>query len=362
MISLSGFGYESTLKNPSKAFAKTWESKSFINGPAVKEFEQQFADYCGAEKCVAVSSCTSALQLSLLALGVGPGDEVITVPYTWVSTVEVIRQVGATPVFVDISLNDMCIDPKEVAKKISKKTKAIIGVDLYGNVCDIDELKKFNVPVIQDSAQSTGAFYKGKRIGGIADLTCFSFYPTKNLSCWGDAGAVTGDEKYLKIIRQLRNHGQSDRFNMNMVGWNARMDSIQAEILLNKLPELDKHNARRRDIATQYNGNLHKDVEIPVQNTNSIHVYHQYVIKHKNINVIEKTLLAKGIQSRRYYPIPLHKTETYKDKGSYPNAEYCSRESLAIPVHQYLTDKEVSSIIKAVKESTNTINEQWQQV
>ena len=118
----------------------------------------------------------------------------------------------------------MCIDPKEVAKKISKKTKAIIGVDLYGNVCDIDELKKFGVPVIQDSAQSTGASYKSKRVGGIADLTCFSFYPTKNLSCWGDAGAVTGDEKYLKIIRQLRNHGQSNRFNMNMVGWNARMD------------------------------------------------------------------------------------------------------------------------------------------
>ena len=183
MISLSGFGYEDTLKNPSKAFARTWHSRSFINGPAVNEFEKQFAEYCEADSCVALSSCTSALHLSLLALGVGPGDEVITVSYTWVSTVEVIKQVGATPVFVDISLNDMCIDPKEVAKKISKKTKAIIGVDLYGNVCDIDELKKFNVPVIQDSAQSTGAYYKNKRVGSVADLTCFSFYPTKNLSC-----------------------------------------------------------------------------------------------------------------------------------------------------------------------------------
>jgi len=352
MIYLSGFGYENKLEDPSKLFAKTWSSKSFINGPAVNDFEEQFAQFCDAEKCVAVSSCTNALQLSLLALGIGPGDEVITVPYTWVSTVEVIRQVGATPVFVDISLNDMCIDPKEVAKKISTKTKAIIGVDLYGNVCDIDELKKFKVPVIQDSAQSTGAFYKGKRVGAIADLTCFSFYPTKNLSCWGDAGAVTGSEKYLKIIRQLRNHGQANRFKANMVGWNARMDSIQAEILLNKLPALDKHNTRRRAIATQYNGNLHKDIEIPVQNTNSIHVYHQYVIKHKNVDAIEKTLLSKGIQSRRYYPTPLHRTETYKDKGSYPNAEYCSSKALAIPVHQYLTDKEVSSIIEAVKEAT----------
>ena len=351
MIALSGFGYEEKLKNPSNEFAETWKSKSFINGPAVKEFEKQFAQYCGTNDCVAVSSCTSALHLSLLALGIGPGDEVITVPYTWVSTVEVIKQVGATPVFADISLNDMCIDPKEVAKKINNKTKAIIGVDLYGNVCDIDELKKFNVPVIQDSAQSTGAFYKSKRVGSVADLTCFSFYPTKNLSCWGDAGAVTGNEKYLKTIRQLRNHGQSTRFKMHMVGWNARMDSIQAEVLLNKLPELDKHNTKRRTNATQYNGTLHSFVEIPVQNINSTHVYHQYVIKHKKINNIEKTLLSKGIQSRRYYPIPLHKTETYKDENSYPNAEYCSSEALAIPVHQYLTNNEVKTIIKTIKEA-----------
>jgi dTDP-4-amino-4,6-dideoxygalactose transaminase len=349
MISLSGFGYEDTLKNPSKLFETTWQSKSFINGPAVKKFEETFAEYCGAEKCVAVSSCTSALQLSLLALGIGPGDEVITVPYTWVSTVEVIKQVGAKPVFVDISLNDMCIEPKQVAKKISKNTKAIIGVDLYGNVCDVDELKKFGVPVIQDSAQSTGALYKGKRVGGIADLTCFSFYPTKNLSCWGDAGAVTGDGQYLDIIRQLRNHGQSDKFKMNMVGWNARMDSLQAEVLLNKLPYLDENNKRRREIATQYNGNLHRVIDIPVQNTNSTHVYHQYVIKHKKVDYIHKALLGKGIQSRRYYPTPLHKTKTYKDKCVYPNSEYCSESALAIPVHQYLTDKDVKSIINAIK-------------
>ena len=137
----------------------------------------------------------------------------------------------------------------------------------------MDELKKFGVPVIQDSAQSTGALYKGKRVGGIADLTCFSFYPTKNLSCWGDAGAVTGDGQYLDIIRQLRNHGQSDKFKMNMVGWNARMDSLQAEVLLNKLPYLDENNKRRREIATQYNGNLHRVIDIPVQKTNSCLLY-----------------------------------------------------------------------------------------
>ena len=351
MISLSGFDYENKLENPLKMFADTWQTKSFINGPAVKKFEETFARYCGAEKCVAVSSCTSALHLSLLALNIGPGDEVITVPYTWVSTVEVIRQVGATPVFVDISRDDMCIDTNQVANKINKNTKAIIGVDLFGNVCDVDELKKFGVPVIQDSAQSTGALYKGKKVGSVADLTCFSFYPTKNLSCWGDAGAVTGDEKLLKIIRQLRNHGQSDRFKIDMVGWNARMDSIQAEILVNKLPNLDTHNNRRRAIATQYDEALHDFVETPVQNINSNHVYHQYIIKHKKVKEIEKFLLSKNIQSRRYYPTPLHKTKSYYDNNVYPNAEYCSNEALAIPVHQYLTEDDVTSIIKAVKQS-----------
>jgi len=349
MITLAGFGYEDTLENPTNAFAETWKTRSFINGPSVEKFEKQFAEYCGADSCVAVSSCTSALQLSLLALEIQPGDEIITVPYTWVSTVEVIKQVGAIPVFVDINLDDMCIDAKQVAKKITKKTKAIIGVDLYGNVCDIDELKKFNVPVIQDSAQSTGAYYKSKRVGSVADLTCFSFYPTKNLSCWGDAGAVTGNKKYVEKISQLRNHGQSYKFKMNMVGWNARMDSIQAEVLVNKLPNLDRHNARRRAIATQYNGNLHSVVEIPVQNQHSTHVYHQYVIKHNKVDKIQAFMLEKGIQSRRYYPTPLHKTKVYKDKGSYPNAEYCSRGVLAIPVHQYLTDTEVSLIIETIK-------------
>src|SRR6056300_1321354 len=162
MITLSGFGYEEKLKVPSKAFSKTFKNNAFINGPAVKQFEEKFRQYVGAEDCVAVSSCTSALQLSLLALGVGPGDEVITVPYTWVSTVEAIRQVGARPVFVDINENDLCMDVTQVSKVITSRTKAIIPVDLYGNVADIDYLKRFNLPIVQDSAQSTGAIYKGK--------------------------------------------------------------------------------------------------------------------------------------------------------------------------------------------------------
>ena len=351
MITLSGFGYEKKLKNPSKVFANTWKEKSFINGPTVKKFEEEYAKFCNTNDCVTVGSCTSALQLALLALDIKPNDEVITVPYTWVSSVEVIKQVGAKPVFVDINKDDMCINPEQIAKKITNKTKAIIGVDLFGNVCDIDELKKFNIPVIQDAAQSTGAKYKKQRIGGIANLTCFSFYPTKNLSCWGDAGAITGDTKYLEIIKELRNHGQQERFNLNRVGWNSRMDSIQAEILLNKLPLLDEHNSRRREIAHRYNTDLHGIIRTPIENKNSMHVYHQYIIQHSKVDQIQEWLHSKKIQSRRYYPIPLHKTKPYQDNNSYPNAEYYSSNALAIPVHQYLTDREVGIIIKTIKQA-----------
>ena len=351
MITLTGFGYEKQLKNPSKIFSNTWKEKSFINGPAVQTFEEQFASYCNTNDSVAVGSCTSALQLSLLALGIGPGDEVITVPYTWVSSVEVIKQVGAKPVFVDINKYDMCINSMQIANKITNKTKAIIGVDLFGNVCDIDAIKKFNLPVIEDAAQSTGAEYKSKKVGSIATLTCFSFYPTKNLGCWGDAGAVTGDKKLLDTVRQLRNHGQKQRFDADIVGWNSRMDSIQAEILLNKLPLLDNHNNRRREIAQRYNSELYNIVTTPTQNENSKHVYHQYVITHPKVEQIQEWLHSRKVQSRRYYPTPLHKTIPYKDNHTYPISEYCSANTLAIPVHQYLTDSEVGTIIKTIKQA-----------
>ena len=351
MITLSAFGYEQNLNSPIDAFSNTFESKSFINGPAVNQFENAFKEYVGAEDCVAVSSCTSALQLSLLALGVGPGDEVITVPYTWVSTVEVIKQVGAQPVFVDINKNDFCMDVTQIGEVITSKTKAILPVDLYGNVADIDDLKKFGLPIVQDSAQSTGATYKGQRVGSLSHLTCFSFYPTKNLGCWGDAGAVTGDASYCDTVRELRNHGQTNKFNIKKVGWNSRMDSIQAEVLLNKLPLLDKHNRRRREIALMYNQGLEDIVTIPFQNKESMHVYHQYVIQNKNIHRIQRALANNDIQSRTYYPVPLNEYKPYYTDQYFHNSQYASKNGLAIPVHQYLTNDEVKLIIKTIQES-----------
>lgn len=349
MINLSDFGFEQRLEDPSKLFVHTWHTKNFIHGEKQVEFENRLSHYNNSESAAGTSSCTTALMLSLLALGVRAGDEVITTPYTWISSVEVIAQIGAKPVFADIDYKDMCIDPQEVEKKISKKTKAIICVDLFGNVCDIDKLKSFDLPVIEDAAQSIGAKYKGERIGKQADLTCYSFYPTKNLSCWGDAGAVTGRQDLIDEVKLLRNHAQHKKFNTVKIGYNARMDTIQAEILCNKLPYLDKWNDRRKKIAKYYNMVLSDQVEVPASKNYSDSVWHQYVIRTKHNKKIQQALKEKQIQSRIYYEIPLHKTKPYSDGMTYKNTELCSDIGLAIPVHQYLTDAEVETIATAVK-------------
>lgn len=351
MIKLSEFGYESKLDDPSTMFAYTWQTKSFINGEKQSELENRLADYCGSESAAGTSSCTTALMMSLLAVGVRPGDEVITTPFTWISSVEVIAQLGAKPVFVDINQDDMCIDVREVGKKITKKTKAVICVDLFGNVCDIDTLRSYDLPIIEDAAQSIGAKYKGQRIGKQADLTCFSFYPTKNLSCWGDAGAVSGKKELIDEIKLLRNHAQHKKFNTVKVGYNARMDTIQAEILCNKFPHLDLWNNRRKEIAGYYNSMLENIVKTPTSRNYSDSVWHQYVIRSKNNKKIQQALSEKQIQSRVYYEIPLHKTRPYSDGMSYKNAEECSDTGLAIPVHQYLSDSEIEMIAETVKQA-----------
>ncbi len=350
MINLSAFGYEKDMRIQD-IIPETWKRKDFIQGQMVKKFEQDFSNYVKAKHCVAVSSCTSALQMSLLALGIGVGDEVITTPFTWVSSAECIKQVGATPVFVDINKDDMCIDSALVGKAITNKTKAIIAVDLFGNVCDIDALKKYKLPVIEDAAQSTGALYKSMVVGGIADITCFSFYPTKNLSCWGDAGAVTtNNDKLAEAITEMRNHGQSKRFQIERVGWNSRMDTIHAEVLCRKLIHLDKWNAKRKQIAQWYNDEFADYVEVPYPNSHSLHVYHQYVIRSPRVLAIKDYLNKNNIQARTYYPTPLHQVPTYKQNNKLPNAEISSTTGLAIPVHQWLTEQEIDAIIKTTKE------------
>ncbi len=352
MINLSAFGYEKDMRIQD-IIPETWKRKDFIQGQMVQKFEQDFSKYVFAKHCVGVGSCTSALQLSLLALGIGSGDEVITTPYTWVSSSECIKQVGATPVFVDINPDDMCINANAVQSKITKNTKAIIAVDLYGNVADIEKLQRHGIPVIEDAAQSTGALYKGKVVGGIADITCFSFYPTKNLSCWGDAGAVTtNNDDVAEKIKELRNHGQSKRFQIETIGWNSRMDTIHAEVLCRKLIHLDKWNAKRKQIAQWYNDEFKDRVKVPYPNQHSLHVYHQYVIRSPRMPAIKDYLNRREIQARTYYPTPLHKTKTYAQEGNFAHAEIASDTGLAIPVHQWLTEQDIDVIIKTVKEIT----------
>lgn len=350
MISLSAFGYEESLDNPGSHISHTFFKKDFINGAKQHEFEQKIADYVGAQDGAGTSSCTTALMLSLLAMGVKPNDEVITVPYTWISSVEVIKQIGAIPIFVDINHDDFCIDVTQIKLKISSKTKAILCVDLFGNVCDLDELRSFNIPIIEDAAQSLGARYKGERIGKQADLTCYSFYPTKNLSCWGDAGAVTGKQDLIDEIKLLRNHAQQKKFDTVKIGYNARMDTIQAEILCNKFPFLDQWNERRTEIANYYSQELKNIVEIPTSRSYSTSVWHQYVIKTERNKEIQNILTKNKIQSRIYYEIPLHKTNPYRDNNTYTNAEKSSNTGLAIPIHQYLKDEEVEKIIETIKQ------------
>lgn len=349
MIKLSDFGFEKKIKNPNSLFLNSFKSKNFILGKEVVNFENKFSEYCENEDCAAVGSCTSALQLSLLALGIGPGDEVITVPYTWISTVEAIRQVGATPVFVDINQKDFCINVAEIEKAISTRTKAIIAVDIFGHLCDYDELKKYKITIIEDAAQSTGGKYKKKRVGSIADITCFSFYPTKNLSCWGDAGAVVSNKTFIKEIKLLRNHGTAKKFEIKRIGWNSRMDAIHAEVLSNKIKYLDKWNQRRIEIANQYYKQLKNTCDMLEPNSYSHSVFHQFILKIKNNAFLKKKLMSKGVESRIYYPSPAHKIPVYATKDYLPNAEFASNNNLAIPVHQYLKGDEIKKIINNIK-------------
>jgi len=354
MINLSAFGYEEKLKSPGKAFAKTFSNNSFINGPAVKEFETAFAEFTGAKDCVAVSSCTSALQLSLLALSIGPGDEVITVPYTWVSTVEAIKQVGATPIFVDINATDLCIDVGQIRNVITERTKAILPVDLYGTVSNIDALKKFNLPIVQDAAQSTGAIYKGKRVGGLSHLTCFSFYPTKNLGTFGDAGIVsTNKNKIYKKLKLLREYGWVKKNISLQNGSNKRLDELHAGILNIKLAYLDQFNNKRILIAHKYLKFIKsKKIILPEISSFKKHVFHLFVVRVKNkkrnnfLNYLKKNNIYAGI----HYPIPNHLQKPFLKyhNTKLPITEEISKEIVSIPNYPLLSNKQISKIIDVI--------------
>jgi dTDP-4-amino-4,6-dideoxygalactose transaminase len=334
------------------------EQTQFILGPNVAAFETEVAAYHGLPYASGCANGTDALLLALRALGIGPGDEVITTPFTFIATAEVVALVGARPVFVDICPDTFNIDPGKIPAKITSRTKAIIPVHLFGHPADMapimDIAQKHHLKVIEDCAQAFGAKYQGQAVGAIGDVGCFSFFPSKNLGCYGDGGIViTRDEAIASKIKMLRNHGSAVRYYHSEVGYNSRLDEIQAAILRVKLPQIDAANEARRRNATAYCQALAgKDIAPPSERPGCKHVYHQFTIRVKNRKIIADALAGAGSASAVYYPVPLHQQEVflkmYDLKESLNVSETCAGEVLSLPMFPELTPEEIKLITDVI--------------
>jgi dTDP-4-amino-4,6-dideoxygalactose transaminase len=337
------------------------ESSAFAGGPFVGRFEEDFAAYCNSPYAIGLGSGTDALWLTLLALGVGPGDDVITVPNTFMATAEAITYCGARPVFVDVDERTYTLDPDALESAVTARTKAIIPVHLFGQPADMDAILEFARPrglfVVEDACQAHGAEYKGRRAGTLGDAACFSFYPGKNLGAFGEAGAVvTGNAELQEKIRILRDHGQVRKYHHTMIGWNSRMDGIQAAILRVKLRYLERGNQLRRSHAAHYNQALGgiEEVVTPAQAAGVRHVYHIYAIRVQERDQVIELLGEKGIGCGVHYPVPIHLQEAYRDlgyeRGAFPIAERSAKEFVSLPMFPELTSAQVERVVQCVKE------------
>ncbi len=345
-----------------KSVKEVLNSGSYILGKNVCAFEQEFAKYCGAKYAISVASGTDALRIALRACGIKEGDEVITTPFTFVATSEAIHSMGAKIVFADIDLDFYTIDPQEIEKKLTKKTKAILCVHLYGQPCNMQAITKlapkYNLKLIEDCAQATGAEYKGRKTGTFGDAGCFSFYPTKNLGAYGDGGIiVTNSKQIAEKTKMLRVHGSKSKYAHSIHGYNSRLDELQAAILRVKLKYLDKWNKSRRENAAYYNKKLStleaKGFIIrPKEQKDTKHVYHLYVLKVKKRIALMKFLKSRGIGTSYHYPIPLHLQKVYKElgyrRGNFPKAELAAREIVTFPLYPELKKKEIDFIVSCV--------------
>jgi dTDP-4-amino-4,6-dideoxygalactose transaminase len=345
-----------------RAISEVIDSSAFAGGPFVEKFEADFAAYNHSQHAVGLGSGTEALWLALLACSVGPGDEVITVPSTFMATAEAITYCSARPVFVDVDKNTYTMDPGGLAKAVTPKTKAIIPVHLFGQVADMDPILDFarshNLFVIEDAAQAHGAQYKGRKAGTLGDLGCFSFYPGKNLGAFGEAGAVVTDNVELEEkIRTLRDHGQVRKYWHTMIGWNCRMDGIQAAVLSVKLQHLERGNLLRRVHASQYNRALHgvDQVVTPLEADYARHVYHIYAIRVQERDQVMSLLKEKGIQCGIHYPVPIHLQKAYQSlgykNGAFPISEQIAKEFVSLPMFPELTKAQVEMVALCVKEA-----------
>ena len=378
--------YASLQEELDTAALEVLHSGGYILGPKVADFEQQFATYCGAKYAVGVGNGTDALVISLLAAGIGAGDEVITTAMTFVSTAEAIAQVGATPVFVDIDADTYTMDSAKLESAFTSKTKAVIPVHIYGQAADMDEIVRIahahNALVIEDCAQAAGAKYKGRRTCSLGDMACVSFFPTKNLGAAGDAGIiVTNDEAFYKGCMAYRVHGSGlngaytyarlngqdfdeskidfhgnlPKYYNYLVGFNSRLDALQAAMLSVKLPHLDDWNERRRQIAATYNEKITNTLFIkPVVGEHNEHIFYVYPMKVENRSAFRAYMEEKGIATGVYFPVPMHEQKCFKElgykHGDFPVAEDLAEHGVTIPMFPELTSEEIESVINAVNE------------
>lgn len=381
--------YKSISEDIDRVTKEVLSSAGYIMGKNITEFEKEFAEYIGVKHAISVGNGTDALVIALKSLGIGPGDEVITATFTYFASAECISAVGATPVFVDVEKDTFNMDPSKLEEKITDKTKAIIPVHIFGQSADMDPIneiaKKHNLKVIEDACQAVGAKYKGKMIGTLGDAACFSFFPTKNLSCAGDGGMiVTDDDGIATIARALRTHGSGEtgqkaynllnniteevetskdgddtvynplKYYNYLIGFNSRLDAIQGAILRVKLPHLDSWNNGRRRVAKIYNEAFKEsNVVAPSVREENEPIYHQYVLQCDDREAMLNKLKEKGVATGVYYPIPLHLQKVYADlgykEGDMPVAEYLSHRTFAIPVYPELTEEQINYIIDSIK-------------
>jgi dTDP-4-amino-4,6-dideoxygalactose transaminase len=352
--------YNSIKTELDNAIQGVLDSTSFIMGEELERFEEEFALFCNTKYAIGVANGSDALILALKVCGISGEDEVITVPHTFIATAEAISNVGGKVVFVDINLRTYIIDVSKIEEKINEKTKAIIPVHLYGQPADMDPImelaKKYNLKVIEDAAQAHGAEYKGKKVGSIGDVACFSFYPGKNLGAYGDAGMITtNSEEIAKRVKLLRNHGSIKKYEHKIEGYSSRLDNLQAAILRVKLRHLNKWNDLRRRNAKKYNELLNNidNVIVPYEADYAKHVYHLYVIRTENRDKLREELKSNNITTGIHYPIPLHLQPAYNylgyKEGDFPVTEKASQEILSLPMFAELSEKQIMEICYWVK-------------
>src|SRR5580698_9805337 len=342
------------------AIARTIDNCSFCLGPDVAQFEKDFAKYCGAEHCIGFNSGTSALHVALMLLNVGQGDEVVTTPFTFVATSWAISYVGAKPVYVEIDDATFNLDPHKLEKAITTRTKAVMPVHLYGQPFDIDPIheicRKHKLPLVEDAAQAVGAKYKGRIIGTFGEMSCFSFYPGKNLGACGEGGAlVTNNAEYAKRAKSLREHGSTVRYYHDEVGFNYRMEGIQGAVLGIKLKHLDKCTRERQRVAKRYQELLAgTPLQLPFEPAYAESVWHLYVVRHPRRDELKAHLEANGVGCALHYPLPLHLQKCYANlgykPGDFPVTEKAASECLSLPIYPELTEAQIQRVVDVVKE------------